>query len=204
MIKEFREEKARDSAIIYNSTWEQIKKLYAKSPEQAGELAISAIELALTGQISSDDFMIELLLENIKVVNERAQSKHDKKVEGQKQKRIEEQKLDIIAELYLQGIKQKDIATKIGTTPQTISNRLATIRTEFPELLQKNQENQVNQENQLYDNDNDNDNDNKGELCACRTNFSGACCADAQPTRRLSYQEEKRAQMEKFRKECGF
>jgi hypothetical protein len=36
-------------------------------PERAGELAISAIELTLTGQISSDDMMIELMLEPTKV-----------------------------------------------------------------------------------------------------------------------------------------
>ena len=135
MIKGFKEKENRDSAIIYNSTFEQIKKLYEKNPEQAGELAISAIELALTGGISSDDFMIELMLENIKVVNQRNSNNWQRKVESQKQKRIAEQQLDIIADLYLQGMKQKDIALKIGTTPQTVSNRLATIRTDYPELL---------------------------------------------------------------------
>ena len=135
MIKGFKEKENRDSAIIYNSTFEQIKKLYEKNPEQAGELAISAIELALTGDISSDDFMIELMLENIKVVNQRNSNNWQRKVESQKQKRIAEQQLDIIADLYLQGMKQKDIALKIGTTPQTVSNRLATIRTDYPELL---------------------------------------------------------------------
>ena len=206
MIPNFKNNQARDSAIIYNSTWEQIKKLYEKSPEQAGELAIAAIELALTGEISSDDFMIDLLLENIKVVNERNKVKFDKKTEANKQKRISEQQLDIIASYYLQGMKQKDIATKLGTTPQTISNRLATIRTDYPELLQKNQENQVNQVNPIDDNvnDNDNDNDNKGNICASRTNISGLCCADAQPTRLLSPQEEKRLQHERFKKELGF
>lgn len=206
MIPNFKNNQARDSAIIYNSTWEQIKKLYEKSPEQAGELAIAAIELALTGEISSDDFMIDLLLENIKVVNERNKVKFDKKTEANKQKRISEQQLDIIASYYLQGMKQKDIATKLGTTPQTISNRLATIRTDYPELLQKNQENQVNQVNPIDDNDNvnDNDNDNKGNICASRTNISGAVCAEAQTTLRLSPQEEKRLQHERFKRELGF
>ena len=40
-------------------------------PEKAGELAISAIELVLTGDVSSDDAMIDLFLEPIKVINER-------------------------------------------------------------------------------------------------------------------------------------
>lgn len=51
-----------DSGVIYSWQFEQIKKLYKINPEQAGELAISAIELALTGKISSDDYMIDILL----------------------------------------------------------------------------------------------------------------------------------------------
>ena len=207
MIPKFLDNQARDSAIIYNSTWEQIKKLYTQSPEQAGELAISAIELALTGEISSDDFMIGLLLENIKVVNKKDTDKWNKKVEANRQKRISEQQLDIIAEYYRQGMKQKDIAAKIGTTPQTISNRLATIRTDYPELLEKNQENQVNQVNQDYDNDNDNDNyndndnDNIGNICAGGTNISGPCERSAQtPLSELSQAER----LERFRREYGF
>jgi DNA-binding NarL/FixJ family response regulator len=73
--------------------------------------------LALTGEISSDDFMIDLLLEDMKVIANRNKTKWDKKTEANRQKRISEQQLDVIAELYLQGMKQKDIAVKIGTTP---------------------------------------------------------------------------------------
>jgi DNA-binding NarL/FixJ family response regulator len=73
--------------------------------------------LALTGEISSDDFMIDLLLEDMKVIANRNKTKWDKKTEANRQKRITEQQLDVIAELYLQGMKQKDIAAKIGTTP---------------------------------------------------------------------------------------
>ena len=32
MIKDFNNATARDSAVIYNSTWEQVKKLYAVNP----------------------------------------------------------------------------------------------------------------------------------------------------------------------------
>lgn len=49
MINQFNDVEARNSGIIYKSTLEQIKKLYAVDPEQAGELAIAAIELVLTG-----------------------------------------------------------------------------------------------------------------------------------------------------------
>lgn len=190
MINGFRESQVRDSAIIYKSTWEQIKKLYAKSPEQAGELAISAIELALTSEISSDDFMIELLLENMKVVNERNKVKFDKRTEANRQKKIADQKLDLIAELYAGGMKQKDIAVRIGITPQTISNRIALIRTDFPELLEKNQENQENQVNQANDNENENDNVNIGLDCANAQPNQGLPCANAQGRREQPNSEE--------------
>ena len=126
------------------------------------------------------------MLENMKVVSGRNKTKYDKKVEVQKQKKINDQQLDLIAEMYLDGMKQKDIAVRLKTTPQTISNRMALIRTEFPELLEKNQVNQVNQSNQEHDNVNDNDNDNdnvnKGLLCAvpAQVNQSLACAETAQ------------------------
>ena len=209
MIKGFKENESRDSALIFNSTWEQIKKLHAVNPEQAGELAISAIELALTGEISSDDFMIDLLLENIKVVNERNQEKWNKKVETQKQKRIEDQKLDIIADLYSKGMKQKDIAARLETTPQTISNRLATIRADYPYLLTKNQVNQENQVNQVYDNVNDhvndnvNDNVNYGEVCAVPAQaLKGSACGKPQAS--LNYSSSSEEMYSKFRRESGF
>ena len=75
MIDVFNDVEMRKSGIIYNSTLEQIKKLYAVNPEQAGELAISAIELTLTGQFSSDDMIIELMLEPARVGS---QDNHDK------------------------------------------------------------------------------------------------------------------------------
>ena len=62
MIQEFNQVEIQKSGVIYNSVLEQIKRMYLVDPEQAGELAISAIELVLTGQISSDDIMIDMLL----------------------------------------------------------------------------------------------------------------------------------------------
>jgi hypothetical protein len=49
MIKEFNNVETRKSGIIYRGTFNAIKDLYAQNPEMAGELAISAIELVLTG-----------------------------------------------------------------------------------------------------------------------------------------------------------
>lgn len=82
MIEKFKENEMRNSGLIYNSTFEQIKNLYQFDPEAAGELAISAIELVLTGDISSDDVNIQLLLMPMKKINEINVAKYENKVEN--------------------------------------------------------------------------------------------------------------------------
>lgn len=170
MINIFKDNEVRDTAVIYKSTFDQIKKLYAVNPQQAGELAISAFELALTGEISSDDFMIGLLLENIKVVNEKQKNRYDKRVEANRESKKEKDKLEMIAELHCQGYSQDRIAKMVGTTQSTISKRLGLIRAEYPELLENYSKNIPKSnnysnysKNSFYscnDNVNDNDNDN--------------------------------------------
>lgn len=137
MIENFNEVPIRKSGIIYCSILEQIKKLYSVDPEQAGELAISAIELILTGQVSSNDMMIELLLEPTKAVNQSNKDKYEQKIEETRQKKIEEQKLDQIANMMQEGIKQKEIAERLGLTQQMVSYRWGVIKQNYPELLYK-------------------------------------------------------------------
>lgn len=136
----FNDAEMRDSGIVYSSTFEQIKKLYAVDPEKAGELAISAIELTLTGQISSDDMMIELMLEPTKVSVGKNNARYDQKVESSRQKKITEQKLDQIADMMGKGLKQRQIADRLGLTQQMVSYRWGVIKAQYPELLQKNEE----------------------------------------------------------------
>lgn len=173
MITEFKNTKMRDSGVIYNSTLEQIKKLYSSGQtELAGELAISAIELVLTGETSSDNIMIEIMLEPLKAVREKDKAKYDKRTEAKRQKEMEELELVKIAELHKRGYKQKAIAEEIGTTQQTISYRLGKIRTDYPELLSENFTNDTNNTKKTtYDNDNDtvNDNDNVNKVSYCAT-----------------------------------
>ena len=137
MINNFKNNEMRDSGIIYQSTFEQIKKIHEKDPVMAGELAISAIELVLTGEISSDDFMIDVLLENMKVINGRSQKKYETKKQTSQESKIKKLKLDEIAALYKEGIYTQDqIGKRLGETQQTISYRLSIIRSEFPHLLE--------------------------------------------------------------------
>lgn len=135
MIEQFKDNEIRNSGIIYSSTFEQIKKLYAMDPEQAGEFAIAAIELVLTGEISSDDYYIELMLEPTKKLNENNRSKYDTKKENARLKKIEDMKLDKIAELISSGLKQSQVGERLGLSQQIISYRMGIIRTQYPELL---------------------------------------------------------------------
>ena len=136
MIEKFNEVEVRNSGVVYNSVFEQIKKMYAVDPEMAGELAISAIELILTDQISSDEPMIDMLLTPAKVINEGNVFKYEMKKQASKDKKVREQKLEEIADLfYNKGARQREIAERLGLTQQTVSYRLSIIRTKHPELI---------------------------------------------------------------------
>jgi predicted transcriptional regulator len=104
-------------------------------PERAGELAISAIELVLTGEISSDDMMISMLLEPMRKINENNQVKYETKVESARTKKMVDMKLDKIAEMVNRGKKQREIGEALGMSQQTVSYRVSLIKTSYPELL---------------------------------------------------------------------
>ena len=67
MISKFKNNEARKSALIYLSNFEQVKELYEDDKEMAGELAISIMEMALTGEISLNNKIIRLMLKNFEV-----------------------------------------------------------------------------------------------------------------------------------------
>lgn len=136
MIEMFNEVDVRGSGVIYASTFEQIKKMYAVDPEKAGELAISAIEMVLTGQISTDDYMIDMMLTTAKAVNENNVAKYESRVESARQKKVRDLKLAEIADLLRAGWKQREIGEKLGMSQQNVSYRIGVIRSSYPELLQ--------------------------------------------------------------------
>ena len=142
MIK-FKNLEYRDKAIIYHTTLDQIKKVYEKNPQQAGELAIAAIEVALAGEHSSDDYMIDVILEQAKYLSTKNKESYEKTVDAKKEKRITELQLREIVELMNQGFNQTQIGAKLGTTKQNISKRVGIMRTSFPELLTTSQQNLV-------------------------------------------------------------
>lgn len=140
MIEIFNDVEVRNSGVIYSSLLEQIKRMHAVDPDKAGELAISAIELVLTGQMSSDDIMVDMLLQPLLAIRDKDQDKYEQKTQAAKNKKIEDMKLREIAELYMQGHSQAQIGERLGIKQQTISYRLTVIKTNYPELLQKNGE----------------------------------------------------------------
>ena len=136
MIECFNDVEVRSSGVIMSSVFEQVKKMYAVDPDMAGELAISAIELVLTGQFSSDDAMIDMLLAPAKVINDHNVQRYENRKEGSKNKKIKDMKLDEIAEMLQKGMKQKEIAERLHISQQTVSYRMGLIRTQYPELMQ--------------------------------------------------------------------
>ena len=134
MIKEIRDLKSRPSGVIYESTWEQIKKLYNKNPDLGKELAFSVVEQTLTGDISSDDLTIQLICDGLKPINQKAQQKYDIQVKSKRESKCESLQLQKIVELVNMGKTQEEIGKILGVSRQTINNRIRIINEEFPEL----------------------------------------------------------------------
>ena len=55
---EFKKAQIRDTAVVYGSSLQQVKEMYAIDPNMAGELAISILEVALTGTMSTNNPLI--------------------------------------------------------------------------------------------------------------------------------------------------
>lgn len=134
MIKEFKSDNYKaDSGIIYKGMLEQVKLLHQKDPVAAGELAISFMEEILTGTHSSDDFLVEFSLANFKIIIENNRNKKEAAIEEKKNREAEA--LRPIADLYLQGVTQGEIARRLNMTQSNVSKKLAKIRRDFPFLL---------------------------------------------------------------------
>ena len=110
--------------------------MYDDNPEMAGELAISAIELVLTGDMSTNNNMIKVSLAQEKRISNANKEKYDRVVEAKRNKAIIDGKLDIVAEMTLAGYNQKQIGEKLGISQQSVSKKLGVIRTTYPELLE--------------------------------------------------------------------
>lgn len=134
MIKEFKENEVRPTGVINRGMFEQVKLLYIQDPVRGGELAVSLMEHVLTGDHSSDDFMVEFAIANHQETIAKNQARYDATKEA-KQVAIEDS-LREVAELFNKGLKQVEIAKRVGMSPGNVSKKLAKIRKEFPWLLE--------------------------------------------------------------------
>ena len=135
MIKEFNEIDVRPSGIVYQSSLEQVKKLYFRDPMRAGELAIMILEVTLTGQHSSNDVDLDIMVETSKAVAAKDKQRYEDKTAAKETKQISDLKLDIIADLINQGYSQVKVGEVIGEKKQTVNYRLSVIRSKYPHLL---------------------------------------------------------------------
>ena len=141
MIKEFKDTEVRATGVINRGMFEQVKLLYMQNPAAAGELAISLMEHVLTGDHSSDDFMVAFAIANHQETIAKNQARYDATKEA-KQVAIEDS-LREIAELFNGGMKQVDIARKLNMSPGNVSKKISKIRKEFPWLLEVEDEEKI-------------------------------------------------------------
>ena len=77
MIKEFKDTPClKNSGIIYEDTFKSAKELYELDPVRGGELAMAILEVAMTGDYSSDDAMFKIhllhrLIRQIRLIRKR-------------------------------------------------------------------------------------------------------------------------------------
>ena len=190
MIEMFKENEMRPSGLVFSSVLEQIKELHQYDPEQAGALAISAIELILTGDISSDDVNIKIMLAPLRKITEVNVTKYETKVENKRQKKIAEMKLDKIADLLAAGYKQREIGERLGISQQTASYRIDVIKKNYPELLQTNgtKIQAISQKNK------DTKTQNFVQTCTKEENFvQNSVEESAEPVRKMTPEELKKA-----------
>jgi len=133
MIKEFKNNKARKSAVIYETMWETVKKRYTRDPQKAGEIAISFMEYVLTGDISSDDYLIDELLDGYRETVKKNKDRYDAKVASTEEKYLK------VANMLKAGMKQVEIARELGVQPPAVSKMVAKIRSEFPWMLESSE-----------------------------------------------------------------
>ena len=134
MIKEFKNNEVRATGVINRGMFEQVKMLDMQNPAAGGELAISLMEQVLTGDHSSDDFMVNFAIANHKETISKAQHNYDLTKET-KQNAIEED-LRRYVDLYREGLTQAEIAKKLGGTQSSVSKKLMKARKEFPHVVQ--------------------------------------------------------------------
>lgn len=135
MINEFDFENCRDSAVIYSSVLEQIEMLYEDDTELAGEFAIAAIQTVLSGDTTTDNKMIKVMLKQLQQSALKNQERYELSRESKREYKAKDLRLDEIAELTNEGLSVREIEQQLDIPKSTVSYRLGIIKKDYPELL---------------------------------------------------------------------
>jgi len=129
----------RNSSIAYASALEKIRVIYPHDAELAGQFAIAYLEQLLTDENSFDDNwviqsnMTELIKTSEKT-NERYAAKLEKTMNTNYELAVK------IAGYLKQGMKQKDIAAKLGKSNSWISGKIKSLKETYPDVFIKEEE----------------------------------------------------------------
>lgn len=136
MIADFDLEACRDSAVIYKTMYKLVSRKYKKGQyEEAAELALAFFQVSLLGETTTDDEDIQDLCEPYLATAKKNRERYDSKVENDKARKIEDMRLDEIAEYVNNGFTTREIEDSTGIPKSTVSYRIGVIRNNYPELL---------------------------------------------------------------------
>ena len=135
MITEFDLDACRDSAVIYSSVLEQIEMLYEDDTELAGEFAIAAIQTVLSGDTTTDNKMIKVMLKQLQQSALKNQERYELSRESKREYKAKDLRLEEIAELVNEGLSVREIEQQLDIPKSTVSYRLGIIKKDYPELL---------------------------------------------------------------------
>ena len=135
MITDFRLDVCRDSAVIYSSVLEQIEMLYEDDTELAGEFAIAAIQTVLSGETTTDNKMIRVMLKQLQQSARKNQERYESSKESKREYRAKDLRLNEIAELANEGLSIREIEQELDIPKSTVSYRIGVIKNTYPELL---------------------------------------------------------------------
>lgn len=135
MITDFNLDACRDSAVIYSSVLEQIEMLYEDDTELAGEFAIAAIQTVLSGDTTTDNKMIKVMLKQLQQSALKNQERYELSRESKREYKAKDLRLDEIAELVNEGMSVREIEQQLDIPKSTVSYRLGIIKKDYPELL---------------------------------------------------------------------
>ena len=135
MITDFNLDACRDSAVIYSSVLEQIEMLYEDDTELAGEFAIAAIQTVLSGDTTTDNKMIKVMLKQLQQSALKNQERYELSRESKWEYKAKDLRLDEIAELVNEGMSVREIEQQLDIPKSTVSYRFGIIKKDYPELL---------------------------------------------------------------------